>query len=579
MHMGAIAPAVNPNASNEEVLEIIRKDAEDPDRGGDGAYRLTIRRRSGVGGMAEQLAIFEGVSYAHLDAWPIWIDQLINGGGGVFQATVTRPNAPGLVGGGFLNYAGAQGTAVKPLDYEAIKRPDWRGPTNLVMPVRRPQPDIPHAPSTHTFPGASSQTTPGHGVGGGFQFGSFGSNGNPVSPLPLTRPHDVSEAMLQLQQERAERSAQAREYTHRSEMAALKSDTERKFDAMMAELRAARNVPAPLPPPQPKGVNITELFAGLGGLLTMAAPLIASTLESSKAERQAREAREERAATERAAAMKEAAAAQAAMYERLATQSQASQSAFASMSEASTKMVQTFSQMALNQATAMMELQSQAGGEPGWVMAIREIAGPIGKIAAASYLASVPQSKQAALNHALSGQEAANEDPGQQGGSAALDAILERLQAHAPAPEVGAILFDAIRRKDADFINAAAAYQFNINTLMESALPEWIKVPANRSYFDNTSNWILSEGQRLGLFGASPQQPQPRTPAASRPLRAVQPPTANGAPANGAQRQPVASAQPPAGMEPAASTEDDGDEDEEEDAVLEDDVDGDGPAP
>lgn len=573
--MGAVA-APDPLLGNEAVLANLKKDV---DENGDGMYRVTIRRRVGQAGGSDQMAIFQGVGFQQIADFEIWLGQLIDGGGGNFQMAIARVGGMGTVGGGFLTFNGARDAAPRPFNFGPIASAKWLGPRTLVFPPPPDQAqrsDVPGLPPT-TPTGASSQMPSSQGSGGGiysthFAPPPFGSGAAPQ------QPRDLSEAQIYMAREREA----MRDRAHAAEMAALRAaadgqirELKSEFQQVLAELRR----PAPIAPPPPK-TDIKEVLMGLGAVLGSLSPFVDKFVSNAKEERQLQRERDERAAAARATAEVEMAKLNREMMDKFGAQNAASQAAFAAMSDASAKMVQTYSQMALNQTAAMMELQSNQQGEPGWVVALEKLADPIGRAFAAKILADAPanapananaQAGQVAQQMVQQGQQQlppaeqqgqpqqSQQPPGNVRQISLRDRILAAISRKAPSLEVAELVFAGLQDKD---LMQEVGVQFggNVAKLFEHHLGPWLRDPANAQYLEKTINDVLTEGQRRGILSANPpgQPPPAAAPAAQQTVPVAQTPAAP-------VPQPPQQAQRPQAVPPPQETpidQDDGPEDD-----------------
>lgn len=212
-----------------ETIEMLRERAA---KEGD-TFVVKVQRRKHPGLPPELVASLSGVLVEHIVNYELWVPQLC--GGGKLLLSVFHTNDVTKQVGGFVNFEIS--AAPKDADLEALKRPDWRGPSTIDYPLppeRRPQ-DVPDMytvrPPSPPGPGTGDSATAVHSAwarspGGGFTRQEYGDN--------VVGFDRVSAKMGQVENERRrveeERLVNERE-RHKAELDAVKRE-------QAAEMRA-----------------------------------------------------------------------------------------------------------------------------------------------------------------------------------------------------------------------------------------------------------------------------------------------------------------------------------------------------
>lgn len=251
-------------------------------------FRVKVFRLNGMGGVPETVVTLSSATLRHFDSPEEWVPALCGGGPFFLLGVYHSTDSTKLLGHIKLSVPvdNIPPRTTGQIDHTIVTRDDWSGPRKLEYPKPPPAPQVwgttvlPPAPAL----GAVPPHAPGTGQpGGGFaQPGQVTASGHDVNAAERAALARQREELLQLQ--------------HRTELEALKRESEARMTQMMASFKAEIAALAAQRPVEPPRSPLADLPALLSALTPIIAPILVGSREAAQraAEQQQRSADETR---------------------------------------------------------------------------------------------------------------------------------------------------------------------------------------------------------------------------------------------------------------------------------------------
>lgn len=481
--------------SNDDTVQILDRKAKESKAD---SFKLRVLRRPREGMPPLAFASFDDAQVSHFAQPEVWLPDLADGAGGVFELLAHHVSEPNLPIGGVIKFQ-IDGDTQKPPNLDAPTMPNWRGPRQLSFPraprARMEIPGIPGGPPDFSSQAQRREPVAGHGIPG--------APIPPIVPSPLgfTPPHirEAEEALARRQRELDETERRTREAALRAELLGEMKSIAAAFTAELREMRAVQAA-APAKP----GMNVAELITSL-------TPIIVPLIQGIQAGQQESQKRMEALLT----AMTQRPTTDPMVQQlldkltTLATQPQAGAEIVASMAQGMGAVTQSLMQV-VHTAAEMSSGQPQQAGEPGWVKAIRE--GVKAVVAMAQMQQSQAQQLMATGGHAPlpAGPAAARLPPtgGTNGArrppaapQPALQRIERAIQGHQDPAQVAAAFVGAVKQNEPSIVQALQSVGGDIDELFKQRLGAWaISDPKNMAYVERLGEEMEKVGKKAGLL-------------------------------------------------------------------------------
>jgi hypothetical protein len=504
--------AIDPADVLDTFMANLQKVAEEK---GD-TFRLKIHylaTRGGVGGGAVTPTIwaaFDGCSIQHIADRDLWLQDLIGDeGGGYYTMTVYHATDTNRPLQGFIKMEKlpvGDPDRQRPV-ISVLQNSDYKGPKQCIFPK------LPRTDSSTRLPSSTLPSTPSRNITSGAQTEAtntaFSAAGGGNSPQETEAFKRLLAVQAETERQRRELDEQRRaldeqrhkmitEHDQRTLEARL-AQQKAEFEAKLAALSATPKAPEPR-------LDIVGLITGIA---TTLAPVVSAMIADSKAREERQLAAMQAASKEQLAMMQQQAALERQHSEALLKFVTESKKDNGDMQAAHAKAMGEMANVVLQTVHTVTELQS-GPQEPGWLMAIRELAP-----AAAAYLQAVgSRPPPIAAPPQLTGHVPPLQSQPPLGGVVNVVDELERMiRAHTDPRIVSARVFDALDRKDPSFAQALRDHGNDFEKLIIARLGGWaMSATANAEYLTAMKGFIEQEGIRRGYIKAKDQPAAPVAP-------------------------------------------------------------------